>query len=94
MIMVCEIITEEPEGGSAMIPLKVFCDVYKLLAEIDASEPQTLYNLYFTDSLLSLYRDPKIAKAKVAKAVEMKVEEKERQVPIKLNEDRTFTHVL
>lgn len=78
MIMVCEILTEEPEGGSATVPVEVFCDVYRFLAEIDASEPQTLYNLYFTDSLLSLYREPKAEKAKEVTVVEEKIEEKEK----------------
>ncbi|KAB0791431.1 hypothetical protein PPYR_03231 [Photinus pyralis] len=58
MVMVCEILTEEPEGGSATVPLEVFADLYGFLAAIDASEPQRLANLYFTDSLLSLYREP------------------------------------
>lgn len=54
MILVCEILTEEPEGGSAMISLETFLDIYKFLACIDASQPQTLYNIYFTDSVLDL----------------------------------------
>lgn len=52
--MVCEILTEEPEGGSAMIPLVIFLDLYRFLASIDASEVQTLKNLYFTDEMLGL----------------------------------------
>lgn len=56
MILICEILTEEPEGGSAMITVETFNDLYQFLAEIDASEPQTLKNMYFTDSLLSLYQ--------------------------------------
>lgn len=55
MILICEILTEEPEGGSAMITVEIFNDLYQFLSEIDASEPQTLKNMYFTDSLLSLY---------------------------------------
>ncbi|KAF5290047.1 hypothetical protein FQA39_LY14828 [Lamprigera yunnana] len=64
MIMVCNIITEEPEGGSAMVPLEVFVDIYKLLAMIDASQPQPLLNLYFHDSMLCLYREPSIILSK------------------------------
>lgn len=67
MILFCEIITEEPEGGSAMIPLEPFLDVYKFLAAIDASQPQTLLNLYFTDSALGLYTK---TKKKAVKEVE------------------------
>ncbi|CAG9814785.1 unnamed protein product [Phaedon cochleariae] len=55
MKLICEIMTEEPEGGSAMIPLETFIDLYEFLAKIDASKPQKLQNLYFTDSLLSLW---------------------------------------
>lgn len=73
MILVCEILTEEPEGGSATITLETFLDVYKFLACIDASQPQTLYNIYFTDSVLDLLE-------KVEKAV---VEEKVSEVTIK-----------
>lgn len=54
MITVCETLTEEPEGGSAMITLETFVDLYRFLAAIDASHPQTLKNLYFTDALLAL----------------------------------------
>ncbi|KRT81124.1 hypothetical protein AMK59_5404, partial [Oryctes borbonicus] len=67
MILFCEIITEEPEGGSAMIPLEAFLEVYKFLAAIDASKPQTLINLYFTDSALNLFAKEK---KKVVKEVE------------------------
>nr|XP_022902014.1 uncharacterized protein LOC111414802 [Onthophagus taurus] len=54
MIMFCEIMTEEPEGGSAMITVEMFLEVYKFLAMIDASQPQILPNLYFTDVYLGL----------------------------------------
>ncbi|KAJ8928632.1 hypothetical protein NQ314_018776 [Rhamnusium bicolor] len=66
MILICEIMSEEPEGGSAMIPLETFTDLYKFLANIDASKPQVLKNMYFTDSLLSLWRE-KIEKDLVRK---------------------------
>nr|CAH7752966.1 unnamed protein product [Callosobruchus chinensis] len=55
MMLLCEIITEEPEGGSAMISLEIFMELYKFLANIDASKPQKLKNIYFTDSVLSLW---------------------------------------
>lgn len=64
--MLCEILTEEPEGGSAMIPLETFLDVYKFLAAIDASQPQTLVNLYFTDDALNLYEKEKKKRLKLA----------------------------
>ncbi|XP_076632190.1 uncharacterized protein LOC143347146 [Colletes latitarsis] len=36
-IYVCELLTEEPEGGSAMIPLPIFLRLYGYLAELDCS---------------------------------------------------------
>ncbi|KAF5281356.1 hypothetical protein FQR65_LT14754 [Abscondita terminalis] len=77
MILFCEIVTEEPEGGSAMITLETFLDVYELLARIDASVPQTLPNLYFTDSLLSLFREPSevVSKESTIELEEERVEE-------------------
>ncbi|KAG5308096.1 ROP1L protein, partial [Acromyrmex insinuator] len=37
MIYVCELLTHEPEGGSAMIPLRIFLDLYRYLAGLDCS---------------------------------------------------------
>nr|XP_003704334.1 PREDICTED: uncharacterized protein LOC100877325 [Megachile rotundata] len=37
MVYVCELLTEEPEGGSAMIPLTTFLNLYVFLAELDCS---------------------------------------------------------
>ncbi|KZC10444.1 Ropporin-1-like protein [Dufourea novaeangliae] len=37
MIYVCELLTEEPEGGSAMIPLPTFLRLYGYLAELNCS---------------------------------------------------------
>ncbi|XP_046476534.1 ropporin-1-like protein isoform X1 [Neodiprion pinetum] len=34
MIMICELFTHEPEGGSAMIPLKLFMEIYSYLAAL------------------------------------------------------------
>lgn len=56
MILICEIMTEEAEGGSAMIPLDTFVNLYTFLAAIDASKAQVLKNNYFTDALLSLWK--------------------------------------
>ncbi|EFA05212.1 uncharacterized protein LOC103313297 [Tribolium castaneum] len=73
MILICEILTEEPEGGSAMIPLSTFLDLYEFLARIDASLPQTLKNYYFLDKFLELFRE-KIAKDSGEKPVEEELE--------------------
>lgn len=77
MIMICEIITEEPEGGSAMIPVEVFNDVYQFLAAIEAAEPQMIRNTRFTDSLLSLFREPPVIEAKESTIVIEEEEEEE-----------------
>ncbi|EZA56419.1 Ropporin-1-like protein [Ooceraea biroi] len=37
MIYVCELLTREPEGGSAMVPLRIFLDLYGYLADLDCS---------------------------------------------------------
>lgn len=57
MIMVCEILTEEPDGASASITIENFLSIYKFLAAIDASKDQWLKNKYFTDSLLGLWKE-------------------------------------
>lgn len=67
MILICETLTEEPEGGSAMITLETFIDLYRFLAEIDASQTQLLRNLYFIDSNLELCPE---SEEKIAKEVE------------------------
>lgn len=78
MNLICEILTEEPEGGSATISLETFMDLYKYLAKIDASKPQKLLNLYFTDSLLNLWKDRKEQQEEVEEAKEISVKEEER----------------
>lgn len=40
-----------------MITMDVFNDLYQFLADIDASTDQVLKNYYFTDSLLSLFKE-------------------------------------
>lgn len=37
MIYVCELLTDEPEGGSAMIPLPIFLQLYEYLGKLDCS---------------------------------------------------------
>lgn len=76
--MICEILTEEPEGGSSTIPLEIFISLYKYLAKIDASKPQTLLNLYFTDSLLNLWKDRKEQQEEIVETKEVSIKEEER----------------
>lgn len=78
MNLICEILTEEPEGGSASIPLETFMDLYNYLAQIDASKPQTLLNLYFTDSLLNLWKERKDLEEEVEETKGTSVKEEER----------------
>lgn len=78
MILICEILTEEPDGGSAMISLEVFSNLYRYLAKIDASKPQTLLNKYFLDSLLNLWSDRIEKEEEVEEVKEVSVKEEER----------------
>ncbi|XP_057658525.1 uncharacterized protein LOC130895316 [Diorhabda carinulata] len=82
MKLICEIMTDEPEGGSAMIPLATFMDLYTFLAKIDASKGQMLKNIYFTDSLLSLYREisEKEVKEEVKEEVVLEEESEKSQL--------------
>lgn len=80
MNLLCEILTEEPEGSSATISLEIFLNLYKFLAKIDASKPQKLKNRYFTDSLLNLWKDRKEEIEKVEESKEVSVKEEERLV--------------
>lgn len=40
MIRVCELFTDEPDGGSSMIPLKTFLNLYGYLAKLNCSSKQ------------------------------------------------------
>ncbi|XP_037875464.1 uncharacterized protein LOC101742072 isoform X2 [Bombyx mori] len=46
MVLLCEALTKEPDGGSAAIPVKDFILMYKFLATIDASRDVKYYNGY------------------------------------------------
>jgi hypothetical protein len=37
MYLICELLTEEPEGGSDMIPFETFKELYTYLAEMSCS---------------------------------------------------------
>ncbi|KAK9876001.1 hypothetical protein WA026_011118 [Henosepilachna vigintioctopunctata] len=76
MTLVCEILTEEPEGASASITLEMFLSIYKFLAEIDGSKDQWILNKYFPDSLLGLFKE-KREKFQEAKQLEESEEEGE-----------------
>ncbi|KAK0071897.1 hypothetical protein PV326_000690 [Microctonus aethiopoides] len=49
MIRVCELFTDEPDGGSSMIPLKTFLNLYGYLAKLNCSSKQYIKS---TDSSL------------------------------------------
>lgn len=42
--MLCELLTDEPEGGSSPVPLWLFSECLKYLAELDCSQEQTLFD--------------------------------------------------
>ncbi|CAH1642277.1 unnamed protein product [Spodoptera littoralis] len=46
MILLCESLTKEPDGGSAAIPVEEFLTMYKYLALIDASKDVQYHNGY------------------------------------------------
>lgn len=42
--MLCELLTDEPEGGSSPVPLWLFRECFKHLAELDCSDEQTFFD--------------------------------------------------
>lgn len=55
IIYMCELLTEEPEGGSCMIPLTTMLSIYGYLARLDCSSENpesTSENLKIPDKLL------------------------------------------
>ncbi|XP_022122447.2 uncharacterized protein LOC110998226 [Pieris rapae] len=46
MILLCETLTKEPDGGSAAIPVEDFLTMYKFLANVDASKDVKYLNGY------------------------------------------------
>ncbi|XP_050358333.1 uncharacterized protein LOC126778757 [Nymphalis io] len=46
MILLCESLTKEPDGGSAAIPVQDFLVMYKFLAHMDASKDVKYFNGY------------------------------------------------
>lgn len=44
MIMLCELFSNEPEGGSASISSDLFVDLYTFLAVMDASKENKFYD--------------------------------------------------
>ncbi|XP_063898812.1 uncharacterized protein LOC110382775 isoform X1 [Helicoverpa armigera] len=46
MILLCESLTKEPDGGSAAIPMEDFLKMYRFLAQVDASKDVQYHNGY------------------------------------------------
>lgn len=42
--MLCELLTDEPEGGSSPVPLWLFRECFKYLAELDCNDEQTFFD--------------------------------------------------
>ena len=40
MVLLCNLLTDEPDGGSAMIPLQTFTRLYTFLASLDCGGPE------------------------------------------------------
>ena len=53
MILICETITEEPEGGSAMIPVDTFVWLFTILAQMDCG-PKPLKSVHTDISVNTL----------------------------------------
>ncbi|CAH1103786.1 unnamed protein product [Psylliodes chrysocephalus] len=79
MTLICEIMTEEPEGGSAMIPFEIFMDLYIFLAKIDASKPQVLKNIHFGDAVLNVYKRLSDRDLAIEKTSEVEEEEESQK---------------
>jgi hypothetical protein len=44
VMMLFELLTDEPEGGSSPIPVWLFRECFKYLAELDCSAEQTFFD--------------------------------------------------
>lgn len=42
--MLCELLTDEPEGGSSPVPFWLFRECFKYLSELDCSVEQTFFD--------------------------------------------------
>lgn len=74
MVYVCELLTDEPEGGSAMIQLKIFLNLYEYLANLNCTgEPEALDLVRFAESVSNVTDD---AKDEMIKEKELKIEAK------------------
>lgn len=40
MVLLCNLLTDEPDGGSAVIPVQVFTKLYTFLASLDGGGPE------------------------------------------------------
>lgn len=64
MIMLCELFTKEPDGGSAAISSDLFVNLYTFLAAIDASKENKFFdgNKEGTRFFINSFEYPKINK--------------------------------
>jgi hypothetical protein len=47
MYLICELLTEEPEGGCDMIPFETFKELYTYLAQMNCSSGEDQYTSDF-----------------------------------------------
>ena len=65
MIYVCELLTKEPDGGSAMIPIKIFMNLYQYLADLNCSAGKSIIRMGTSNSSDSCVSDKDISKQDV-----------------------------
>lgn len=58
MATVCEVLTEEPDGGSAMIPVDVFVTLYQFLARLDCGPKDPNKDLAAVESITTITTIP------------------------------------
>uniref|UniRef100_A0A1B6EH90 RIIa domain-containing protein n=1 Tax=Clastoptera arizonana TaxID=38151 RepID=A0A1B6EH90_9HEMI len=57
MSLICELLTDEPDGGSAMISVETFNSLYMFLARLDCGLPQIVQENTIKDSVNSLTKE-------------------------------------
>lgn len=64
MEYICNLLTSEPKGGSAMIPLRVFLNLYEYLANLDCNDERQ-YDIEKAEEpdLLSLHDVTSVSKS-------------------------------
>ena len=75
MVFLCELLTEEPEGGSAMIPVKTFLSLYGYLANLNCTGEPEASEVCFCESASEIAEEKEEYKMKRREKKEEKGEE-------------------